>query len=393
VDNFSLETRAINIDAKPWYQSKTIVANSGVMLATLLALIVQVLQSGSLPAAILPYAPILLAMINIVLRFLTDKPLNFGPLKPKDGDGGPTDGSSFTPVNPGNGGLNSPQMVSQSQAYQQAFADEVRRGMAKFPAFVVTLLCVTSAIAAQPTAVIRGPEAIETGDILIFDGGQSGGKPTHFDWELSPKIPNRNQIRRSGEGDLEHQSCSEILVAPIPGRYLLRLTVSNADGSSTVFRNVVIPGSATPDMPKPLPTPPNPQPAPQPNPMPGPDPQPAPQPPAVPVFPDGRFGAAKATYDAAMKVASPTRASEAKSLSRALGVISAEIAAGTQTDMQSVVGAVGSALDANTTPAWASARDQLSTMLERLYLAGKLTSAGDLGDLLREACTGLDAVK
>lgn len=394
--------------AKRWYQSKTITVNAGGIVVMAFTLLVQLIQSGALPAALSPYAAIIMMVANIVLRLITDKPIDLSPLRPKDmGDdeddsgGGSVPTESTPPFDP--------DFYTEPDKYQLPWdrtkkpgtlpyhAEELQ-GRSVFRSLVLLLGFVVcgSAFAEPPQAVIRGPEAsIEVGDIVPFSALQSAGEPTHYDWEISPRVGNRVQLRSSGTGSLDLQTCPEVFVAPIPGRYLLRLTVSNAEGSSTVFRDVVIPGQTPMPTPRPVPEPlPTPTPPSPPQPQPGPPgPAPAPTPDPLPVLPAGRFGFATVAYRAALTVDSKTRVSECRSLAGALRGIGAAIAAGTLDNLQEIVNQLGQALDKHTSAAWTKQREQLYEGLEKLYLAGKLQTKDDLRDLLLEAATGLEAVK
>ncbi len=408
----------MNNEAKPWYTSKTVLVNGGGLLVAAATMLLQLIQTGALPAILSPYTAILVLAANLILRFLTDRPIDLSPLKPKDKGDDDNAAGGLVPKAP-TGPFN-PDAYLERDKYQLPDERTLVPGTLPYvgeklrhpggsrvdspsmtPLTIIFLLGFILAFAAiakaeAPQAVIRGPEAsIEVGDIVPFSALQSAGTPTHYDWEISPRVGNRVQLRSSGTGSLDLQTCPEVLVAPIPGRYLLRLTVSNADGSSTVFRDVVIPGQTPMPTPRPVPEPiPTPTPPNPPQPQPGPPgPAPAPTPDPLPVLPAGRFGFATVAYRAALTVDSKTRVSECRSLAGALRGIGAAIAAGTLDNLQEIVNQLGQALDKHTSAAWTKQREQLYEGLEKLYLAGKLQTKDDLRDLLLEAATGLEAVK
>jgi len=134
---------------------------------------------------------------------------------------------------------------------------------------LVLLSLCGSAVAAPPKALIQGADPATSGEICVLDATGSEGEPTHFSWDIQPELRGRRQ-------KLEVDNGRRVIVASFPGRYLLTLTVSNADGHSTAWKEIVIPGSAPPT-PSPLPPP---APVPTPGPLPVPPLPPQPSPPA-----------------------------------------------------------------------------------------------------------------
>jgi len=63
------------METKSVVQSKTIIANAAVILATVVGIVVQLFSSGNVPETWLPYAPAVIAIGNMVLRVFTKHPV------------------------------------------------------------------------------------------------------------------------------------------------------------------------------------------------------------------------------------------------------------------------------------------------------------------------------
>jgi protein-S-isoprenylcysteine O-methyltransferase Ste14 len=67
----------VMVQAKPWYKSKTVIVNLLIMLATMLGAL-QVFVgtiADSVPGSVASILATLIAAVNILLRFFTDKPV------------------------------------------------------------------------------------------------------------------------------------------------------------------------------------------------------------------------------------------------------------------------------------------------------------------------------
>lgn len=263
------------------------------------------------------------------------------------------------------------------------------------PPAALLLLCALvlggTAIAAPPKAVISGPEAAISGEIIELSALQSEGDPTHYSWEITPELRGRRQMKG--------QTSPMAIVASFPGSYLVTLTVSNADGHSTAHHPLTIPGTApvVPTPPRPVPPDPAPgpgpaPPAPTPGPSPGPPPAPGPGPPDPPLS-----GLALSTYTAAMAVNSPNRSTEALCLANGCQALRSAIAAGKYTGSQvavaqGIVAEMGQVMDRCTSPPWADARELVAAKIDAKWKAGELKAAGDWSAMLEQIEAGLRRV-
>lgn len=354
------------MDTKPLISSRTFWVNALAIAAWLLELIIHAVSSGAAPALITPYLLPLLPVLNIVLRLMTSQPVDVSSL-------------SLT------------SLIDLVTSWFRRSAPAV--------GFTLILLGSSAAIAAPPRAVIQGAESAISGEILVLDATSCEGSPSHYSWEISPEIRGRRQMLSFDEG-------RRVIVATMPGVYLVTLTVSNADGHHTAHRQISVPGSMPDPNPTPGPTPPSPRPpepspvppTPVPNPTPAPtplppSPNPRPEPLPGPTFPVGRFGAAKRTYDLAMSVTSSKRAAEAKCLADACQTLEAQLAAGALPVPQGLINAMGQSLDRCTPPAWDVAREQLAKSIEDLFRQRQLNTVDDWRTLLQEIRQGLAAVQ
>lgn len=261
--------------------------------------------------------------------------------------------------------------------------------------FLAALLLSSTAYAESPKAVIQGADPSTSGEIVILDGSSSEGEPTHFSWDISPELRGKRQ-------KLEVETGKRVVIASFPGRYLVTLTVSNADGHSTAHREIVIPGAVPTPSPTPQPDnviPPQPQPNPQPQPAPPapgptPGPVPTPGPPAPVPAPLTGFAADVASW--VPLVTSPTRTDEAKRLADASEALASAVAAGAHSGPAAILAALSAAnktaLGASIT-AWAPFGTRYTAALSAKYAAGQLMTNDQWAALLRETAAGLRGAK
>lgn len=241
----------------------------------------------------------------------------------------------------------------------------------------------STAWAAPPKAIVKGPRNAVPGEFLKYDFSGSQNV-TGFRLDVSPTVPGYEQVK------LDKQAKTAD-VATFAGTYRLALTVWNEDESDRIEWLLNVDGRPAPvPLPEPVPTPnPGPTPTPVPTP-PAPTPQPTPSP--DPVFPAGRFGMAEATYRIGMSVSSPTRATDAQCLFDGCQALEKRITAGELLGPQGIVTAIGADLDRCTAAGWDTPRLQLSERIKELYQAGRLSTNADWVTLLQEAQSGLAAV-
>ena len=236
------------------------------------------------------------------------------------------------------------------------------------------LLLSAVASAAQPRAIITGPNTGTPGEFLTLDASTSEGDPKHFRWSIAPELRGRKQLLPSLTGE----RCT---VASFPGRYLVTLAVANDDGIDSLTWQIEIPGNA------PCP-PPEPQPVtPQPVIPPGPTPIPQPVQPVTPVNPQpadntpgpGEFGIAPAVYQAAKAATSPTRVQDCQRLAAECR----RIAGGSADSLNAVATQMVAVLV--TLPAgWDALKAKVKTTVATLAVSGRVKSAADLQRLLLE---------
>lgn len=261
---------------------------------------------------------------------------------------------------------------------------------------LLALLFTSAAQAAAPKAVINGPTNAVPGELIVLDASQSEGEPTHYSWRISPEIKGRKQIGPLDGG-------RKLQMASFPGRYLITLVCSNADGNDVLAWQVDVPG--TPPCPAPDPQPVTPQPipvdpapprppAPDPNPAPTPPapvpPQPVPPTPPAPTPPDpapSRFGIRDRVRTAILGISSPTRAAEVAQLRGKLQVLQQQAQAGQLTQQQILDGMVAElkALP----PSWALIKTLASLGIKFLINGGQLKTVEDWIDLVAEVIDSL----
>lgn len=256
-----------------------------------------------------------------------------------------------------------------------------------------------------PRAVINGPTTGQAGEILILDAGESEGTPTHFSWDVSPKIAGRKMF------EPECGDKSRIRISSFPGIYKYTLIVSNADGNDVLYWDVAIPGNTPAPVPPPGPNPaPNPEPGPMPpepppdpGPAPGPNPSPNPQPAPPkpepdPVVPDGQFGIAKQIVDWSETVTSPTKLQDAKGFAGSFEAVASAIAAGSLRDADKIVQALLAANRSNVGQQviqehWMTLAQNLNAHLAATSFAGKLKNSDQWSAYLRECAAGFKAIR
>lgn len=247
-------------------------------------------------------------------------------------------------------------------------------------------------IAAPPRAVIQGPEPGIAGEILTLDATESEGDPTHYSWEITPEIPGRRQLKPfADKGDPDN---SKVIVATFPGTYLLRLTVSNAEGHHTAYRQWTLQGKAPPTpgpspvppgplppepQPEPMPEPDPPPPRPDPNPAPDPLPPPKPKPPEP--LPAGEFNIAAGIDDIVDRLPSRDLETQRRRVAAELEAGAAKIAAGAVSTADQVIDNVfATALRAAGDPVWLD-RGFASEVAAVLTRAGEAHSHPQTGRL------------
>lgn len=264
-------------------------------------------------------------------------------------------------------------------------------------AFLLVILQGLCCWGEAPHAVINGPVTGQAGEILILDAGQSTGGPTHFSWDVSPRISGRKMF------EPECGDSSRIRIASFPGKYKYTLIVSNADGNDVVYWDVTIPGAAPQPSPgpnpapEPSPGPPQPDPAPEPAPKPGPDPAPNPNP-GPPVIPDGQFGIARQIVDWAAEITSPTKLQDARGFAGSFEAVASQIASGSLRDADKIAQALlasnRSAVGQDVIQAhWMSLAQHLNAHLAATHFAGKLEDSNQWATYLRECAAGFKAIR
>jgi hypothetical protein len=264
----------------------------------------------------------------------------------------------------------------------------VRNGNIEIGVLLAFLCLAATASAAPPKAFIQGAEPATSGEICVLDASGSEGEPTHYSWDIQPELRGRRQ-------KLEVDNGRRVIVASFPGRYLLTLTVSNADGHSTAFKELVIPGN-TPPTPSPLPPAPEPLPGPLPTPSPPsppspPAPGPAPQPTPEPLT---GFAADVAAW--ANAVQSPGKVQEAKRLADACEATASAIVAGAHSGPAAILAAIRAANNAalgESIKAWGPFGVKYGSALGVKYAAGELSTNDKWAALLNETAKGLRGVR
>lgn len=298
--------------------------------------------------------------------------------------------------------------------------DEVGRGGgATFPfvnlLLVGALVCGMASVATAADAVsIVGPSAVQAPGMpcTLHLEGIDPKKAVAIRWSVYPKVAGVMMIEARNGG-------SAAKLTTISGTWLVTAqyhyegdeiretepTVIHVPGVPYVTPIGPVPPAPTPPAPPspgpapaPMPTPPGPAPMPPmplpPSPPTPPSPMPTPPGPTPDVvLPAGEFGELpKLVRDAANRIESANRVAEAKQLATAAEVLAAQVAAGTLSDTQQIANGMAAEI-AKLGGAWKPFSLSVGTRLKLLYLGGKLNSAERWAVLLREAATGLNAVK
>lgn len=264
---------------------------------------------------------------------------------------------------------------------------------------ILALLSLTAPVMAEPLkAILIAPDRADAGSDVYLDGSQSEGEIQHMIFTVTPKIEGTKQI----DTPKEAKDPQKPRLRTIPGRWLVTLTVIDANSDYSVATRVIeIPGGTpcpepSPVPPIPVPPRPTPDPGPTPTPIP-PKPEPAPQPPGPAPVPAGEYNVAPKVAEA-VKGVSPA---DCKRLADALDVIAAQIAAGTLTDVQQLIQDV--AAKVKEIPALAALLPKLGAILQEAlatFANGKLKRSGTkMADpsawqqLVKEIAAGLRAGK
>lgn len=224
-------------------------------------------------------------------------------------------------------------------------------------------------LGAPPEPKIIGPTGGQPGDILLLDATQSVAE--HFDWQVTPKLPEGRPTILPIEGG------KKCLVTSVPGAYTVFLAASNPEGVKIVEWGINVGGDPTPPTPgPPTPTPPIPTP-------PTPD--------------NGKFGLAADVAKWAATVSGPARVDDAHKLAGAFEAAAAEIVAGQETQPQQFLAVLmrhnSAAITKDRQAAWAAFSDAFVAKVTELYKAGKLVARDDWATLFREISAGLAAVR
>lgn len=230
------------------------------------------------------------------------------------------------------------------------------------------------AVAESPRVQIVGPNSVQAGELCELEAAEAE-QATHISWRVFPEVVGRRQLVVSHDD-------RHAVISTLPGTYWVLCVASNADGHAVATHTVTVPGVG--------PAPPSPGPIPGPNPRP-PSPAPAPVDPEA-TLPAGEFGLAKDAYRAAMTIQSPNRAAEAQDLARSAGALASEIAAGAVVDPQAIANRMAEAIAAKGA-AWKDFSKSVGKKLQGFYLGGRLNEPADWATALREAQTGLAAVR
>ncbi len=252
----------------------------------------------------------------------------------------------------------------------------------------VLLLCLClPAIATAGDIRIVGPASVPAPGYpceLYIQGDLPEG--TGITWDYSPRLEGLPLVESVSE-----QNGSIARLNTMAGSYRLVVAIA-VPGQKPVLRyhNFYVPGTPyVPPAPVP-PSPPVPQPQPQPTPTPIPEPvNPIPPQPADPVFEDGQFGMAAATYRAVMAVNSTNRREEALCLVKRLLFIRNSIQSGSFDSVQTIVNALAQAFNECLPETWNRVRDKLTDRIADLLQARRLTTMQHWQTLADEALLGL----
>lgn len=253
------------------------------------------------------------------------------------------------------------------------------------PALLLALSLTT--IAAATEVAITGPKEVPVAGFpctLHLEGELPAG--TTVGWAVTPRNDEIKQIDPVGEG-------ISAKLTTVAGLWNI-IAAIHEPGRQMYFRyyTVKVPGTPytpPPGPPAPLPvTPPVPPapPAPVPPQPPGPLP-PGPVPPVPEPLPN-RFGLRSKAADVVRLIDSKTKSTEARCLADGLKDIEKQIGK-TLNGGQSIVNAIGAALDRCTSSAWDAPREGLSAFIDALIRSGQLATNEDWRQAVLEAEAGL----
>lgn len=291
------------------------------------------------------------------------------------------------------------------------FGDAVRPHSSGMMAFALSL-CLGGSCLAQDSGDVSlvGPSEVSAAGLPcdLHLQGLDGKKAVAVAWRVFPGVANVRMMEARDGGRIGR-------LTTIAGTWTVVVAYHTEGEPVRIVTTLVrVAGAPYVPPPGPMPLPPGPSPTPAPTPqppgpmppapVPGPnvDPTPTPKPPGptppgpapAPELPAGDFDRLPARVrDLANAVNSPTRTTEAVNIADAIEGISAQIAAGTLVGPQTIVNALGVALNANTTSAWDDCRSKMVDSLKSLYMGGKLKTPAAWATMLREVVLGLRAVK
>lgn len=259
----------------------------------------------------------------------------------------------------------------------------------------------TNADAAQLKAVVIAPAEAEAGSDLWIDSTESVGDILKRHWKLEAVPPT---AIRAGRKQFDLSDPVKPRLLSYPGRYTVTLTIVGVDGElDTTSVAIKITGDSDcdpqPIPPRPNPTPPDPAPTPTPPSPSPPEPVPPPSPEPVPV---GEFNVSPAVAEIVKKIVDSAKAATAEKLRAELESIAAQVAAGTITDVNTLLTAIGTALKNTGNAAWQAAAGEVSNLLRGVYekhkggrlgvtLLGGLRDSSGWATLLRELALGVKA--
>ena len=226
---------------------------------------------------------------------------------------------------------------------------------------LITLICSES-FGQSPKAVIVGPSGGIPGDLLVLDSSESEGD--HFAWMVEPSEVNEKP------SFLVLEQGRKCIVCSVPGKYIVVLAASSADGVQLAKWTVVVAGDR-----------PEPQPKPNPNPKPKPEPQPTPS----------KYGLVEVARGAVALVPAESRGKSA-ALADAFDSVASQIAAGALRTVEAIIdsnriqskAALGDDYDA-----WKPATTTISKAVGELAADGKLKTLEQHQEAWEEIAKGL----
>lgn len=285
----------------------------------------------------------------------------------------------------------------------------------KTSVLIFLMLCV-GAQAAEPTAVITGPETAKTGDLIVLDSSKSTAATTRK-WTVWPELTGtQSQIDENMErwaavlrehgatvimpsepedgSSISIEGDSKCVIASYPGVYRVMLAVSNADGLSVAKWTVTVAPCTPPTPAPPNPVPPDPTPVP-PTPVPPTPVPPTPVPP-TPAPPSPDFGLTEASRQWLKTVPADLVASQRIGIAARFRLVGNRAVLGEFQTMKDAEAAIGQALVeaknlAQFDPlAWKVFGESMNAAFKGLQAAGKMTTPKDYGYALLAIARGLE---